>query len=515
MALDALKKVQFKSQRAAALAFDNPETTLRRRISGVVSRPQKTANCQKLSDTEESTLLAWILDMDKHGLSLHLPIVCHLAQLLVSARLPSTTIGENWVNCYVKCHPELRSKYTQKYDYQHARCEDSGLIKSWFMHVQETIQNYGILMEDIYNMDETGFQMGVTSTAKVVCGLETKQSHAKALQPGNREWVTAIIAINATGWSLPPQIIFAAVNHQSLWYCDLPENYILSVSKNGWTTDELGIEWLKKVFEPSTAPRTMGRYRLLILDGHGSHATAEFDRFCMEKRIIPLYMPPHSSHLLQPLDVSCFSPLKHLYGQQVQQKIQKGILSIGKEDFLQIYPGVHQQALSSSNIQSGFAATGLIPLSPERVLSKIPKTPTPSTSHSNQSFGVGQTPANICQLEQQKKKIEYLKGTVSPSVVDEAMKKVIKGAEMTMQNALLLQQQIHQLESENQYRKKRKERTKQFIQNGGSLTVAEVKKQEEEQQRELERDAQPRPCRPPTCSECGVLGHKRPQCPRR
>ena len=41
--------------------------------------------------------------------------------------------------------------------------------------------------------------MGVTSTAKVVCGLETKQSHAKDLQPGNREWVTAIIAINATG----------------------------------------------------------------------------------------------------------------------------------------------------------------------------------------------------------------------------------------------------------------------------------------------------------------------------
>ena len=139
MALDALKKVQFKSQRAAALAFDIPETTLCWWIRGVVSRPQKTANCQKLSDTEESTLLAWILDMDKRGLPLHLPIVCHLAQLLVSARLPSTTIGENWVNCYVKHHPELKSKYTWKYDYQHAKCEDSGLIQSWFICVQETI----------------------------------------------------------------------------------------------------------------------------------------------------------------------------------------------------------------------------------------------------------------------------------------------------------------------------------------------------------------------------------------
>ena len=45
--------------------------------------------------------------------------------------------------------------------------------------------------------------MGVISTTKIVCGLETKQSHAKALQPENREWVTAIIAINAIGWSLP------------------------------------------------------------------------------------------------------------------------------------------------------------------------------------------------------------------------------------------------------------------------------------------------------------------------
>ena len=46
MALDALKKGHFKSQRAAALAYDISETTLRRRIGGAVSRPQKTANCQ-------------------------------------------------------------------------------------------------------------------------------------------------------------------------------------------------------------------------------------------------------------------------------------------------------------------------------------------------------------------------------------------------------------------------------------------------------------------------------------
>ena len=114
--------------------------------------------------------------------------------------------------------PELKSKYIQKYDYQHAKCEDSQPIKYWFIRVDETIKKYRIVQgqEDIYNMDETGFQMGVTSTAKVVCGFETKQSHAKALQPGTREWVTSIVAINASGWALPAQIIFAASKHQSL-----------------------------------------------------------------------------------------------------------------------------------------------------------------------------------------------------------------------------------------------------------------------------------------------------------
>ena len=113
--------------------------------------------------------------MDGCGLPLQLSIVHHLAQLLLSACLSfSQLVGECWVNHFIQHHPELKSKYTWKYDYQHVKCEDSQLIKDWFKKVKETIKKYGIVQEDIYNMDETGFQMGVTSTAKVVCGFEIK-----------------------------------------------------------------------------------------------------------------------------------------------------------------------------------------------------------------------------------------------------------------------------------------------------------------------------------------------------
>ena len=58
-------------------------------------------------------------------------------------------------------------------------------------------------------------------------------------------------------------------------------------------------------------------YRLLILDGHGSHTTPKFNQYCIENKIISLCMPAHTSHLLQPLDVSCFSLLKTAYRYKV------------------------------------------------------------------------------------------------------------------------------------------------------------------------------------------------------
>ena len=67
--------------------------------------------------------------------------------------------------------------------------------------------------------------------------------------------------------------------HRS-WYESLPPDWMVGVSENGWTTDELGLTWLKRLFGPYTQGRTVGKYRLLILDGHGSHATAEFDQYC-------------------------------------------------------------------------------------------------------------------------------------------------------------------------------------------------------------------------------------------
>jgi hypothetical protein len=385
LAMEALNQGHFTSVRAAAKSFDVPRSTLQYRVhKHPARRDSRPASC-KLTETDELTLVEWILSMDERGLPPRSDNVRQMANLLLQKRCQNQ-VGQLWVHNFIRRQEALKSRYNRKYDYQRAKCEDPTIIRDWFRLVRNTIAKYGILDEDIYNFDETGFQIGVISTAKVITGAN--RGKPISVQPGNREWVTVIDCISSYGHRVPPVIIFEGKVHQSTWYSEtLPLDWVIGVSENGWTDNELGLTWLREVFQKHTAHHTKGVYRLLILDGHGSHVAPEFDLFCKENSIITPCMPPHSSHLLQPCDVGCFAVLKRSYGRQIEGYMRNGVNHIDKPDFLHAYHTARIEAMTLANVQSSFAATGLVLFNPERVLSKLHtqfKTPTPlSTSHAN------------------------------------------------------------------------------------------------------------------------------------
>ncbi|KAK4095792.1 DDE-domain-containing protein, partial [Parathielavia hyrcaniae] len=116
-----------------------------------------------------------------------------------------------------------------------------------------------------------------------------------------------------------------------------------------------------------TAPRTKGKYRLLILDGHESHHSTEFELYCRQNNSITLCMPPHSSHKLQPLDVGCFGPLKQAYGRQIEDLMRAHINHVSKLEFLCAFREAFFATMTEKNIRSGFAGAGLVPYDPERM----------------------------------------------------------------------------------------------------------------------------------------------------
>lgn len=155
-----------------------------------------------------------------------------------------------------------------------------------FTTIQQTVDKNGIQLEDIYNFDERGFAISLISTSKLVTRAEY-YCRRSILQPGNREWVTAIETINSESDLPLPCIIFKGKNCIESWFDSLPQDRRFEVSDNGWTTDEIGLHRLQKLLILCINSRVRGKYRLLILDGHRSHLTPRFDRICAEHAIIP------------------------------------------------------------------------------------------------------------------------------------------------------------------------------------------------------------------------------------
>lgn len=109
-----------------------------------------------------------------------------------------------------------------------------------------------------------------------------------------------------------PWFIFKGKQHIKQWFDAYNEAHI-SLSSKGWTDNNIRYKWFERCFEPETRPDDKNEWRLLIVDGHASHVTTKAIKFCLAHKIVLLCLPPHATHILQPLDVGIFALLAALY----------------------------------------------------------------------------------------------------------------------------------------------------------------------------------------------------------
>lgn len=211
-------------------------------------------------------------------------------------------------------------------------------------------------------MDEIGNMLGpvVPKTGQKVLEL-TKKKCTKKKAPVNREIATALECISITGKVQDPLIILKGKEVQAQWFNrDSPECQY-TASPAGWTSDEIAVGWLEDIFIPRTDTRTARQNgRILVLDGHHSHMSAQFTDVCWRKKVCCVWLPPHTSHLLQPLDVACFSPLKSAYRQAIDTMATQDDAALAdKQRFCGCYCQARKEALPSRNCRASFAATSI------------------------------------------------------------------------------------------------------------------------------------------------------------
>jgi transcriptional regulator with XRE-family HTH domain len=218
LAIEAIRTTKKLTIRKAATIYNVPRTTLAGRMSGRTVITERRPSATNLTKLEEEVLSQYIIDLDSRGFAPRLAGVEDMANYLLETR-QGKRVGKLWAHRFVRRRPELKTRFNRVYDFQRALCEDPVLIGGWFELVRNMRAKYGVLDCDFYNFDETGFMMGVICPGMVVTRSD-RRGRGKAVQPGNREWATAIVCINGEGKSVPPFLVVQGVNHLANWYTE-------------------------------------------------------------------------------------------------------------------------------------------------------------------------------------------------------------------------------------------------------------------------------------------------------
>jgi hypothetical protein len=279
--------------------------------------------------------------------------------------------GKNWTRGFEKRHPETQARRVKALDWSRHEKNTYWKITHWFEVIGRVLKDPAISKENVYNMDETGVMLSMLGTVKVLVGKDDMRDYRGARV--KRTLVTAIECISGDGRYLDPMVIWPAATHRSNWTTFPTPGWQYACSDTGYTDSYISLQWLQRIFDPATKERARGKPRVLICDGFGTHETLEVLEFCFANNILLCRLPSHTSHKLQPCDVAVFSPLKAAYREQVERLERGGVNTIGKEHFTPLYSPAREKAFTSKNIIAGFAASGLFPFNPDRVLRSMPK----------------------------------------------------------------------------------------------------------------------------------------------
>ncbi|KAJ3453418.1 hypothetical protein MRS44_017665 [Fusarium solani] len=303
------------SQNQAAQKNGVPQTTLSDRLRGLPSRSEVTQPAQLLSNQVRATVAALLRQQGRER-----------------------PIGVHWLARFIKRHDDIKTKVGKRQEA--ARFNSfTPMAVNWYFDIRES--EYGwIKPENTVNVDEGGIMAGFGLDSLVIGSSDPRR---KAFLKGSqsRTWTIFIEAVTADGRLLKPGIIFKGKELQQQWFID---------ELRGSPT----VEWLKDVYLPQTQPADESDARLIILDGHGSHASDEWMATCF---------------LNNPVDNGVFNVSKAAYRKELQKLTSlTDSAPVDKVNFIKAYAKAREVGMTKKNILSGWRVTGNWPISRRKAL---------------------------------------------------------------------------------------------------------------------------------------------------
>jgi hypothetical protein len=330
-AIDSSAQGDKLSYRKATEIFNVDRTTLSRRHH---NKQQSVLDAHKeqmlLDPQEEKELVEYIQGLSASGLAPTRSMIKNIA-----SEVSQWEVSRSWVERFLRRNrDQLSPKYTTGIDYNRFKTDTEHSYHTYFDLLYAKMQQYDVDAENVYNMDEKGFLLGKTLRTKRIFSkqLWEQKKVTAALQDSSREWITVLATICADGSWVDPAVIFEAKGAlRDAWLRDVDaqkHQVFCTTSASGWSNNEVGLAWLEQVFDRRTKKKAQRKYRILILDGHASHLTRAFIKYCDRNKILLMVFPPHSTHSLQPLDVVMFAPLSSSYSRPYPSQERRLLLTL-------------------------------------------------------------------------------------------------------------------------------------------------------------------------------------------
>lgn len=369
-ALDEIKDKKMSVYKAAQV-YHIPEQTLRNKIKNIYTQQDAPGKPTVLTTTEEDLLVKWVKRLADTGF----PITKH--QLIFSVTklvkelgrentFKDGVPGRHWYEGFLKRHPEISQRVAQVLTTARVAATEEK-IRAWFARVSKYLEENNLLeiLEDptrIFNCDESAFFL----CPKGLGVLTSKGTKTVYVTSGNneKENLTLSLGASASGKLMPIFALFPYKRMQKHILDKYPKDWAIGKSDNGWMTCQTFYEYIVNVFYPFLVKEKIKLPVILFIDGHSSHLSLVLSEFCKDKGIILIALLPNSTHIMQPMDVAVFRPLKTAWKNAVHDwRMQNNGNRLGRDDFAPLL-STCIEAVTVETVQQGFRACGLYPFNP-------------------------------------------------------------------------------------------------------------------------------------------------------
>ncbi|RKK65371.1 hypothetical protein BFJ69_g16343 [Fusarium oxysporum] len=279
---------------------------------------------RNLDEAEERAVTAYIMWLERAGFPCNQLLIEEAANTLRASRTPPEgPVGNGWYRRFLADNPQLqKKKLVRAFDRERAGFEagDINDLQEFYTNLGVVVEERDIEASQMFNADECGIRIGAIR---------------ERLEAQSR-------GVTFTDW----------------FGCD---EFMRDI-------DNPDFIWKEPFF---VRPEKERIWRLLVIDGFTGKTSLELMEYCIRFDIEIIILPPHSTHLTQPLDVGVFQLLKNAHQKRLRRHLREGYLNFKRSDFISKLSEILKEGFTVHNIMNGFEKSGIFPVDGRAVIQSV------------------------------------------------------------------------------------------------------------------------------------------------